>query len=303
MAPSDSSDDLDLGARVNAWRAEGAHEQIRGRRIFVRRTQGEGPLLLLLHGFPSSSFDWRETLHALSGRATVALDFLGFGLSEKPRDVDYSLLEQADIVEDAVAADRARPTVLVAHDMGTSVATELLARDIEGRLRIDLKAALLSNGSMILERASLTPGQKLLRSPLGGLAARVSSRRFFLREFAKLFSEQHPLSQEEAHDQWALWRRAGGNRIAHRLISYQDERIRFAERWHGAIAKWPGELQLAWGMLDPVATTNVLDGLRELRPSVPVTELRDVGHYLQIEEPERIAQLVDALAQRVTYGA
>jgi pimeloyl-ACP methyl ester carboxylesterase len=294
---SAESDDMDLSARVRAWRAEGASERICDREIFVRHTHGEGPLLLFLHGFPSSSFDWRSTLHSLPGRATVTLDFLGFGLSEKPRDVRYSLLDQADLVEEAVAGDPARPTVLVAHDMGTSVATELLARDIDGRLSINLKAALLCNGSMILERASLTPGQKLLRSPLGGLAARASSRRFFLREFSKLFSGAHPLSQEEAEDQWALWHRAGGQRIAHRLISYQDERIRFAARWHGAIANWPGQLAAAWGLLDPVATTNVLAGLRELRPSMPVTELPDVGHYLQIEEPARIAELVDGLAR------
>jgi pimeloyl-ACP methyl ester carboxylesterase len=257
-------------------------------------------VVLFLHGFPSSSFDWRETIAALAGRATMTLDFLGFGLSEKPRHARYSLLEQADLVEEAMGGQRDRPTVLVAHDMGTSVATELLARDIEGRLRIDLKAAILCNGSIILERASLTWGQKLLRSPLGGLAARMSSRRIFVREFARLFSPAHPLSPQEAEDQWALWRRAGGDRIAHRLIFYLDERTRFATRWHGAIAAWTGQLQLAWGLLDPVATTNVLAGLRELRPSVAVAELPDVGHYLQIEQPRRIAEIISVAAQAVS---
>jgi len=252
---------------------------------------------------PSRTYDWREPLHAHPSRATFTLDFLGFGLSEKPREVRYSLLDHADLVEEALAGDRARPTVLVAHDMGTSVATELLARDIDGRLSLNLKAVLLCNGSMILERATLTPGQKLLRSPVGGLAARATSRRFFLREFSKLFSSAHPLSREEAQDQWALWRRAGGHRIAHRLISYQDERIRFAARWHGANATWPGALALVWGLLDPVATTNVLAGLRELRPSMPVTELPDVGHYLQIEKPARIAKLVDGLARSAESSA
>jgi pimeloyl-ACP methyl ester carboxylesterase len=288
-----------FSARVRSWRASGSSERIHGREIFVRRAEGEGPLVLFLHGFPSSSFDWRETILALEGRATLALDFLGFGLSEKPRAAAYSLFEQADLVQAALTGERERPTVLVAHDMGTSVATELLARDIEGRLPINLKAVLLCNGSMILERASLTPGQKLLRSPLGQLAAMASSRRRFLREFSKLFSDTHPLSKEEAQDQWSLWHRAGGDRIAHRLIYYQDERTRFATRWHGAIVDWPGALQLAWGLLDPVATTNVLAGLCELRPSVLVAELPDVGHYPQIEQPHRVAELVVAAVQAV----
>ena len=52
------------------------------------------------------------------------------------------------------------------------------------------------------------------------------------------------------------------------------ERERFTERWHGAIRDWPGPLTLAWGLRDPVARTEVLDGLRALRRGVEVIELR-----------------------------
>jgi pimeloyl-ACP methyl ester carboxylesterase len=59
--------------------------------------------LLLLHGFPSSSYDWRLLLDELPGRAVLAYDCLGFGLSEKPRDHTYTLGGQADIAEELVA--------------------------------------------------------------------------------------------------------------------------------------------------------------------------------------------------------
>jgi pimeloyl-ACP methyl ester carboxylesterase len=78
-----------------------------------------------------------------------------------------------------------------------------------------------------------------------------------------------------------------------------DERDRLTDRWHGAVRDWPGDLSLAWGLLDPVATTAVLDGLRELRPGVPVTELPDLAHYPQLEAPERIAVVVDGVRARV----
>jgi pimeloyl-ACP methyl ester carboxylesterase len=51
-------------------------------------------------------------------------------------------------------------------------------------------------------------------------------------------------------------------------------------------------------MRDPVATTAVLDGLRELRPGSPVTELPDVGHYPQIERPELVAAALDRSISR-----
>ena len=62
----------------------------------------------------------------LVGRSWVTLDFLGFGLSDKPRPHRYSLFEQADLVQQVVAETTKGPVMLIAHDMGTSVATELL---------------------------------------------------------------------------------------------------------------------------------------------------------------------------------
>ena len=144
---------------------------------------------------------------------------------------------------------------------------------------------MLFNGSMIIERASLTPGQKLLRSRLGPLFVHLSSGRFFRQQLGSVFGKEHPLSAEDAADQWALMRYKGGNRIADKLIVYTFERARHAERWHGAIRDWPKPLSFVWGMRDPVATTHVLDGLRDLRPAAPVHELPDLAHYPQVEDP------------------
>jgi pimeloyl-ACP methyl ester carboxylesterase len=278
--------------RVNAWRARGAMQTLAGRRIFVASGGGaSGTPLLLLHGFPSSSFDWRQTVELLGESSWLAPDLLGFGLSEKPHGRAYSIFEQADIVEELMAGSG--PVLLAAHDYGTSVVTELMARDLAGELGFPVAAVLLLNGSIVVERASLTPGQRLLRSPLGPLAARLSLRPAFEREFARLFAPGQPLAAAEARDQWALWQHDGGAGNAHRLIAYIGERTRHAARWHGAVRDWPGELRLVWGMADPVSTPAVLAALRELRPAAPVTELADVGHYVQIERPDLVASALE----------
>lgn len=277
--------------RVRAWQARGESVDFRGYPIHVLREEGEGPLLLLLHGFPSSSYDWRLLLDRLPELNALAFDFLGFGLSSKPRSHDYSLFWQADLTEELVRRyDDGRPVFVLAHDMGTSAANELMARDLEGRLEMDVAGILLFNGSMVLEKASPTPAQKLLRSRFGPLAARLSSERFFRHQFGSVFSTAHPLSVEEATDQWSLICHNGGRTLGHRLVSYMDQREEHAERWHGAIRDWPGDLNLAWGLLDPVATIDVLAALRELRPGVPVDELPELAHYPQLEDPGQIAQ-------------
>lgn len=289
-----------LTANVERWRDAGGFEQVDGRRLYVQRREGEGPLLLLLHGFPSSSYDWRELLALRPDRAALAFDFLGFGLSDKPPDHEYTLAWQADAAEELVRRAGSPPVYVVAHDMGTSVATELFARELRGNGALDIRGALLFNGSILLDRASPTTGQKLLRSRLGPLFARLTTQRSFRLQFGRIFSDAHPLSRQEAEDQWALLAHDGGHRIGHLLVNYMAERERYVERWHGAFRDWPGRLSLTWGLEDPVATTAVLDGLRELRPGVPVRELPGIGHYPQLERPDLIAAALDsALAEVV----
>ena len=281
-----------LTERVRRWQALGEREHFRGHGIHVYRRDGEGPLLLLLHGFPSSSYDWLPLLDELPEPAVLTCDFLGFGLSDKPRGHRYGLGFQADLVTELVRRHGAgRPVFVVGHDMGTSVSTELMARDLEGRPGFELAGALLFNGSIVLDAATLTPSQKLLRSRIGPLAARLSSRRVFDQQFGSVFSADHPLSSDEADDQWSLVCHNGGRTLGHELVFYLQERIEHAERWHGAIRGWR-DLQLAWGMQDPVATPNVLAALRDLHPGVPVTELPELGHYPQIEDPARMAAVV-----------
>ncbi len=287
---------MSLPAGPRRWLDDGELAMIAGREIYIHSSPGEGLPVLFLHGYPSSSYDWRPLLEHLPGRRTVCFDFLGFGLSEKPADQTYSLNLQADIVEAVWRRAGGGPVLLVAHDMGTSVATELLARDIAGELRMELAGVLLFNGSMILDQASLTLAQKVLRSRFGPLLARLSNERAFGAQFARLFSADYPLDPREAADQWALLANRDGHRILHRLTYYLHERVRFAERWHGALRDWPGDLQLAWGMRDPVATGSVLEAVLALRPAASVTRLPDLGHYPQLERPDRLAELIERIA-------
>jgi pimeloyl-ACP methyl ester carboxylesterase len=287
----------ELTARTAAWRQTGTLMETGEHRIFVRERKGsaEEPLLLFLHGYPSSSYDWRHAFDELDGHRLLSMDFLGYGLSDKPRDQVYSLKIQADIVEALVARLGGGPLTMVSHDMGSSVATELLARDVEGKLSFSLSSALLFNASLVRERASLLWGQKLLLSRLGPLAARLTNEYGFRRQFAGIFSKDHPLSAEEAADQWSLLSHNGGHRLLDRLIYYNHERVTppFAERWHGALRDWPGRLELAWAERDPICTEAVLQAVLELRPHVTLNRLPGLGHYPQIEDPQAVYRVIE----------
>lgn len=91
---------------------------------------GQGEPLLLIHGFPTASWDWHYLWQPLAQRyRVIACDMLGFGDSAKPVNHDYSLLEQADLQQALLAhLNVDQPVHILAHDYGDSVAQELLAR-------------------------------------------------------------------------------------------------------------------------------------------------------------------------------
>ena len=86
------------------------------------RTEGAGDWCTLLHGFPTSSFDWHPIWDRVRPRRRLlTFDFLGFGDSDKPREHTYSIVEQADITEAIWRAHAVRRTALLVHDYGVSI--------------------------------------------------------------------------------------------------------------------------------------------------------------------------------------
>ena len=186
----------------------------------------------------------------------LAFDFLGFGLSDKPPRHDYSLFWQADLTEELVRRHGdGRPVFVLAHDMGTSVANELMARDLEGKLEMELAGILLFNGSMVLEAGQPDAGAAGAAQPRRP-ARRQALQRARLPPPVRLgLLRRAPAERGGGSDQWSLVCHNGGRTLGHRLDLLHGPARKHAGRWHGAIRDWPGELSLAWGMQDPVATT------------------------------------------------
>lgn len=80
--------------------------------------EGEGPLILFIHGNPTSSYLWRNVIKPLRGKyRCIALDLIGFGKSDQP-DLDYRFLTHYQYLEEFVAALALTDITLVLHDWG-----------------------------------------------------------------------------------------------------------------------------------------------------------------------------------------
>ena len=254
------------------WRQRGRTIALPDGRIFALELgEGTGVPVLALHGFPTSSWDFAEAASALHarGRRVIVFDFLGFGLSDKPHDAGYSLFEQAEVAIAVARAFHLSRGHLWAHDMGTSVATELLARRERGLLPFEVASVALMNGSVHIDMAAPTFGQRILKSPAGPLFARVARQPVFVAQ----------------------------------MIQYMTERVRFRRRWIGALERIDLPVLVAWGKKDPVARIEIAERLARETPGAELVTWDDLGHYPQVEDPERVAETIGAFFDRVDESA
>jgi pimeloyl-ACP methyl ester carboxylesterase len=274
---------------LDSWRERGRDFTWRGERIFTC-AEGNGPPLLVIHGFPTASFDWAPIWPALvaAGFRVLALDLVGFGFSDKPRRFDYSVMAYADLCEAFLAHAGVTRYKLLAHDLGDTVAQELLARQRGGASAARIEAACLLNGGLFPETHRARRSQQLLASRIGPLFARTITYRSFASSMRSICARR--LTDDELR---AMWKLAKDSRpVLHAQIGYMAERRNNRARWVGAIVDPGIPVRLVAGTADPVSGAHMIQRYRELVPRPDVVELDGVGHYPQVEAPERVAPAV-----------
>ncbi len=290
-------------ATAGRWEAIGRHRTLCGQRVFTIDAPAIGrerhEALLILHGFPSSSFDYAAVLEGLrAGRRVLLFDMLGYGLSAKP-DRAYSMALQADVAAAFVAALGLQRVALLTHDMGDTVGGELLARRAEGAWAVEVTRRVVTNGSIYIAQAHLTDGQQLL---LGlpdelvapGIPIDAASIARSLRDTFSPLTPPVPagwpedpvpaMAAEVVHDD--------GHLLLPRLIRYIEERRANERRFTGAIEADPSPLHIVWGLDDPIAVPSMVDTLLAARPDATAVRLHGVGHYPMVEAPQRYLDAV-----------
>ncbi len=280
------------------WRQSGEYFPHRSHRIFFRRSHRSGaathglPVLLLIHGFPTSSWDWSRIWPDLTAHfQVVAPDLLGFGFSAKPANHDYSILDQANLCEALLVRLGVTEYHILAHDYGDTVAQELLARAHDGSTVAALSSVCFLNGGLFPETHRARLVQHLLLSPLGGVVAKQFDSARFDRNMQQIFGQSTPPTRAELDAMWSMIIENDGLRVFPKLIGYMSERKRYRARWVGATTKARNDnipLRLIDGADDPVSGRHMAQRYAELVPAADVMLLNGIGHYPQLEAPQEV---------------
>jgi pimeloyl-ACP methyl ester carboxylesterase len=276
---------------LDQWRQLGRTFDYKDNSIFYVEA-GKGVPLVVLHGFPTASWDWHYIWDDLAARYhVIAPDFLGFGFSDKPRNYAYSMLDQADMVEELLRAKGIEAYFLLTHDIGDTVGQELLARQLE-RGTNQIRAVCLLNGGLFPETHHALPIQKQLLGRWGWLISRLVNEKRFKQSLTNVFGKNTQPSPADFDAYWQLMNRKQGQRNLHLLIRYIAERRQHRERWVGALQQTPAPIRLIDGLDDSISGAHMVRRYRELIPNPDVVELPGIGHYPQTETPSEVLRAV-----------
>jgi haloalkane dehalogenase len=252
--------------------------------------EGEGETILFVHGTPSWSFDFRNVIKRLSAHyRCIAVDHIGFGLSDKPARYDYATPTHSRTLEKFIIAQRLQPFHLVVHDFGGPIGFDVAIRHphLVGKIVV-LNSWLWS----VQQEPEYVRLSRLLKSPLLPFLYRYLN--FSPRVLLPLSFGDHKLSRKiRAHYTNPFVRpaqRYGPLAFAKSLL---HDQAWFEECWHKRQAISSKPTLLIWGMKDKMISPGYLDKFREGFPNARVQRLAGSGHFPQEEQPHQVAKFIN----------
>jgi haloalkane dehalogenase len=249
--------------------------------------EGEGAPIVFVHGTPSWSFEFRHLIRGLSGKhRCIALDLLGFGLSERPRDFAYTPEAHAQVVEEFLERLGLSRFTLVVHDFGGPIGLPFAVAHPE---RIERLVVLNSFMWPLGDDPEYRKRARLAASWFGKFLYRTlnASLRFLMpyaygdrRRLTPAIHSQYlaPFVERDARVR-VLWRLA---------CALLDSHAHYAALWAGRerLASLPA--LLVWGMADRAFPEPILARFNEALPHARVVKLAHAGHWPQEEAPEQV---------------
>jgi pimeloyl-ACP methyl ester carboxylesterase len=281
-----------LKEKVLAWRNRGKFFRYGGTNIFYVK-EGVGPNLLIIHGYPYSSYEWKDIVSRLSENYTVvAIDLLGMGFSDKPQRHKYSFDEHADTINALLLYHEIGAIHILSHDLGVSVVQELIARAQRHMNSFVIQSAAFLNGGLFMDAYRPRFIQKLLsQSPdwMERFLSKVLSKQSVNKSVRSVYGKNTQPTDEFLDEQWEVLNFNNGKSIAYLIGRLVFDKINYQTRWIEAMQQTAIPMCFINGPADPNSGIHMASRYSSLIPNPKVYLLRDdIGHWPHLEDAEGV---------------
>jgi pimeloyl-ACP methyl ester carboxylesterase len=271
-------------------------------RLYAREYRGEEPAIVLLHGFPDDLHLYDRLVPELAPRRVVVFDFLGWGVSDKPRGYPYTADNQTGDLDAVIEQLQLTSAVLVAHDASGPPAIDWALEHPE---RV---AALVLLNTYYSRMRELRPPEaiRLFSTPVVRAVARPASRLFGDLVFRRMYRWQvgRFFRDPEVREAFLplLYRQFAANPSTHEAFFglNRDLLPTIASRTANVprLRRFPRPVRIVFGAADPYLNAGVARRFHALFPTSELFQLEGARHYVQMDEPRQVAQLILAIPER-----
>lgn len=249
--------------------------------------EGRGRPIVFVHGTPSWSFEWRHAITALRKQhRCIAIDHLGFGLSDKPAGAPYRPADHAARLARFVEALDLRDFVLVVHDFGGPIGLPLALDGKRVRSVVLVNTWMWAHDDPRVARLS-----RFIAGPIGRfLYLRLNASARWLLPAS--FADRRKLTPAMRRHYLGPFR-ARGSREAPWVLGCELTRSDAYHRslWEKRAGLTRLPTMLVWGTRDRAFGEAHLTRFREVLPEANVVTL-DVGHFPQEEAPDEVTEAI-----------
>jgi pimeloyl-ACP methyl ester carboxylesterase len=290
---------------ADAWRSRGSYfawapksgDAAEVQCFHVELGDPDAPPVVLVHGFPTSSVDFVDVAERLSVRYRVcAMDFPGFGFSDKPLGWGYSLKRDAEMLEHYVADVLGLESmILFAHDRGSSVA---IIHTTGGDSKVRLEHLFLTNANVFLPMSNLTQAQRVMLDPESAavLLKEATPAQLAAGMGQATYTPARGPDDPEVRALTTIFSHGEhGLEVLHETIQYLVERSQDEAAWLEALAALDVPTTFIWGVYDTVSPPRVVNYVwNEYMMRKPgrnsLYYVPDANHYLQNDQPDSLVE-------------
>jgi pimeloyl-ACP methyl ester carboxylesterase len=277
-----------MNRAIKQWKHNGKYFNFESHNIFYLQ-EGNGANLLIIHGYPYNSFEWKDTINELSKTHRVTIfDLLGMGFSDKPKIHKYCFEEYCNIINALLQKLNISETHIISHDLGVSIAQELIARASEGKNNFKIKSSAFINGSLFIDVYKPRLIQKLLsKSPtlIGKILSKILTKNMVNNSVKSVFGPFTKPSEAFLDQQWESLNYNDGKAITYRIGRLVFEKYNYLKRWVKAMQETTIPMCYICGPYDPNSGMHMAKRYAEIIPNPKVYFLdKYIGHWPQLED-------------------
>jgi len=251
--------------------------------------EGQGEILLFVHGTPEWSFGFRDLVKDLRLEyRCIAIDHLGFGLSDKPTDANYSCQAHAARLEMFIGALNLHNITLVANDFGGSIGLSYAIQHPDNIHKI----VLFNTWMRSLKNDKHYSGPAKIMTTWLGKFMYLKLNFPVNIVMPAAFGDKNKLTKE-IHRHYKLALPAGQRTAAY---AFSGELLRASEWWETLWNKLETiknkQFLIFWGMKDKFVPAYELETWKSKLPDATVVTFDDAGHFVQEEKPEEMAMAI-----------